>query len=379
MLRITLPVFAGAQILWWVAVGSWLRPIYRAIRYKRRGKRLDTDLAASAYAMSIRLPIYTLVLRTVLWAGSAATIGFFLTRLSDWEARNVLVLTAASALLSFSVNTVRSFWYQLILARLRAGLFSRVPPLRRFADSYKSELLFASMVTSGATAAAVVAFVYFSLPIAREQFVNILTTLPLGAAAALVAIVVNIRMSTKKLDAFLNDHLSETTEPLEEARSTRSERDAPKSGAAPGPTTIYRLSQVLPYRQAALNLAAWCLIGLAIAGAAPHRVSPRVRRQHLALWDHRGDRDWLVALSSNLAPRAHAIAPRPSHGAPPDPGARHSARPLFARQAARFVWRHGLVCLRSRAPLGLYSVQEAGHQLHQSAGRARHGLVAGGG
>ena len=260
MLRTALPVLAGAQVLWLVAVGSWIRPIYSAIRQKRRGRRLDTELAARAYSSSIRLPVYSLVLRTVLWTVSALAIGAFFVRNADWTARNVLVFAAGAALLSFSVSTLRSLWYQLVLNRLRAGLFAQMPPLRRYADSYKSELTFASMVTCGGTAAAAIAFVYFSFPIERAQFISVLTTLPVGVAVALAVILLNLRHSARKFDTFLTHQLGDEGDADDEASEQRP--------AAPGPTTIYRLSQVLPYRLAAIHALTWGVVGLAIATIA---------------------------------------------------------------------------------------------------------------
>src|SRR5688572_4480332 len=79
LLRIAIPVLAGAQLTWWAAVGSWLRPIYRAIQLKRRGQRLPDELALASYRGAWRLPRRALFLRTGLWIAVAVALGLFLT------------------------------------------------------------------------------------------------------------------------------------------------------------------------------------------------------------------------------------------------------------------------------------------------------------
>jgi hypothetical protein len=56
LIKIAVPVLIGAQITWWVAVGSWLTPIYRAIQLKRRGQRTPDELAIESYRAAWRVP-----------------------------------------------------------------------------------------------------------------------------------------------------------------------------------------------------------------------------------------------------------------------------------------------------------------------------------
>ena len=255
LLRVVVPVLAGAQLVWWLAAGSWLSAVYRANQEKRRGNRLSGDLAAAAYRTTIRAPIYALVLRTVLWAASAAVIGFFFTRFAGWTISKLTVLVAAAALLGFAAAAIRSFWYLLILNRLRANLFSTMPVARVFADSYRINLVFASVAVSGAAAAATFAFVYFSLPLDSAQLMSLLASLPICLAAVLVGVVVYSLRSTAPLEQFLRAQLDPSD-------------DEPDGEDAIGPTAVYRLSQSLPYRLAAVMVLAWVIIGGLLAYGA---------------------------------------------------------------------------------------------------------------
>jgi signal transduction histidine kinase len=261
LVRVALPVLAGAQAVWWLAVGSWLSPTYRAIREKRRGQRLGGDLAAAAYRTTIRMPLYVLVLRTLLWAVAAATVGLFLIRFSDWTTMDLIEIVGAATVLAFAASTVRAFWYGAILARIRLGLFASVPALRQFADSYRLALVLAVVAISGITGAAITAFVYFSLPIEANQFISVLATLPASMVVAIAAVVAYAIRVSRPLSLFLRAQL----EPPEDGDFEAGTR------GAPGPTAVYRLSQSLPYRLAAAQVAAWMLLGSLVGYAAQSR------------------------------------------------------------------------------------------------------------
>jgi signal transduction histidine kinase len=257
LLRVVVPVLAGAQLVWWLAAGSWLAAVHRAIQQKRRGNRLGGDLASAAYRITIRAPIYALILRTVLWAASAAVIGLFFTRFAGWSTSRLMVLVAAAALLGFAAAAIRSLWYLLILGRLRAQLFSSVPVVRVFADSHRVNLLFATVAVSGGTAAATFAFIYFSLPFETPQLMALLAMLPICLVAVLGGLSAYTLRKTARLTHFLRAQL----EPDEDGDDQE----------AIGPTAAYRLSQSLPYRLAAAMVCAWVMVGALIAYAARTR------------------------------------------------------------------------------------------------------------
>ena len=261
LLRVVLPVLTGAQIVWWLASGSWLSAVYRATQEKRRGNRLGGELAAAAYRNTIRAPLYALILRTTLWAISALVIGVFFIRFAGWTWSNLITLAAGATLLGFAAGAIRSFWYMLILTRLRGQLFSSIPAVRIFTDSYRFNLVLAAVVVSGATAASTVAFIYFSLPIDRSQFIAILGWLPIGVVVVLGGVIAHTIRRTAPISRFLYRQL----EPDEDDDDEN----------AIGPTAVYRLSQALPYRLAAATVASWVVVGAVIAYAA--RVEVRLQ------------------------------------------------------------------------------------------------------
>ena len=86
LVKIAVPVLVGAQITWWVAVGSWLTPIYRAIQLKRRGQRTPDELAIDSYRAAWRVPRRALLLRTALWIAVAAAHGLHWNHLGRADA-----------------------------------------------------------------------------------------------------------------------------------------------------------------------------------------------------------------------------------------------------------------------------------------------------
>ncbi|HUS66670.1 MAG TPA: ATP-binding protein [Kofleriaceae bacterium] len=265
LLRIAIPVLAGAQLTWWAAVGSWLTPIYRAIQLKRRGQRLPDELALSSYRGAWRVPRRALFLRTGLWIAVALALGFFLTRYGDWTSPQVVELAAVAGLHAFSVNLVRSVWYHAILYRLRGRLFASVPPLQRFADGYFEALVHVALVVSGCTAAAIVAFAYYFLPISLEQYLQLAVVVPVALLAALIGMALHAHRSRRLIDAYVRAG----------APPPAADRDPGDSmvGGAPSATSVYRRGQALPYRLALAHLALWATAGAVCAWVARSELS----------------------------------------------------------------------------------------------------------
>ncbi|HTE56895.1 MAG TPA: ATP-binding protein [Kofleriaceae bacterium] len=241
LLRVAIPVLAGAQLVWWAAIGSWAAPLYRAIHVKRRGQRLPDDLAEVAYRATWRLPRRALCLRAGLWIAIAVAHGLYLQRHADWTGKQVLELAATAGLCAFTVNLIRSAWYQLILARLRRRLFSGVPPLKEFADGYFGAIVHVAMVVSAATAAAIAAFTYYFLPSSFEQTLQLQLVIPAALLLALVGMTIVAHRSRRVIAQYLDGSTSER-----ETLSTR----------------VYRRAQGLAYRLAIAHLALWAVAAL---------------------------------------------------------------------------------------------------------------------
>src|SRR4051794_27075445 len=73
--RASLPAGIGGCIVWLGAPPTWLLPLWSAVVARRRGERVDKELAARAYRITFKGPIRVLLLRTSLWGGAAALTG----------------------------------------------------------------------------------------------------------------------------------------------------------------------------------------------------------------------------------------------------------------------------------------------------------------
>ncbi|HYU14855.1 MAG TPA: ATP-binding protein [Candidatus Acidoferrum sp.] len=238
LLRVALPALAGAQLTWWAAIGSWLSPIYRAIQVKRRGQRMPGELAEAAYRSSWRLPRRSLFLRTGLWMAVAGGHGLYLARYGDWTIRQLIEFIAVTGLCAFSVNLIRSIWYQTILARLRRRMFAGVPRLQQFADGYFGALIHVAMVVSAGTATAIAAFTYYFLPISFEQTLQLQLVIPSALLLALVGMTLVAHRSRRLVEVYL--------------RGSSAQREALSS-------RVYRRGQGLAYTLALAHISLWGL------------------------------------------------------------------------------------------------------------------------
>ncbi len=247
LIRIAVPVFAGATLVWWAAMATWLSPLYKAIHLRRKGKRLPKQLAAAAYRATWKVPLRAMLLRSFLWILVVAAHGIFLLRYSDWEPHNVLEMSSVAAVHAFATNMARAIWYAAILASVRERLFTGLTPVRRFADAYFGRLVMVAFVVCSGSMAAVAAFLYYFLPISLEQYVQILAYFPIALAVGMIVWAVVARRQTAPIDSYLALHLGSDTSPAEGVTDT-------------SPTTVYRRAQSLPYRLAGVSLGVWVVV-----------------------------------------------------------------------------------------------------------------------
>src|SRR5258706_998794 len=74
LLRTAVPVAIGAGVVWYAAVVTWFLPLWAAVAARRRGERVNKELAARAYRITLKGPVRALLLRTgVLTAAAALT------------------------------------------------------------------------------------------------------------------------------------------------------------------------------------------------------------------------------------------------------------------------------------------------------------------
>ena len=85
------------MLVWLAAITAWLLPLWAAVAARRRGERVNKELAARAYRITLKGPVRVLLLRTALWAGAACLTGVFLHIYQGWPLQRVAEITALAA------------------------------------------------------------------------------------------------------------------------------------------------------------------------------------------------------------------------------------------------------------------------------------------
>ncbi|MEO8706397.1 MAG: ATP-binding protein [Kofleriaceae bacterium] len=242
VLRTTLPVGIGACIVWLGAIGTWLMPLWAAVMARRRGERVDKELAARAYRITLKGPVRVLLLRTALWAGAAGLTGLFFHIYENWPLQRVAELTSLAALCAYIVSCVRAVWWAQIMSEVRQRLFAAGSPLKRFDDSHFRRFTLVAMIVAGGVLAAQSAFTKSFLPITPRQFLQLETYFPIATVIGIVAWAACARWMTADLRAYLAVSRGEKRE------------------MAPPAATIYKRAQALPYRLALMTIIVWVVI-----------------------------------------------------------------------------------------------------------------------
>jgi signal transduction histidine kinase len=245
LLRTALPVGVGAVVVWWAALATWLLPLWAAVGARRRGDKVNKDLAARAYRITLKAPVRVLLLRTGIWTASAALTGLFLHVYDSWPAERVAALTAIAAVHAYVISCVRAVWWAHILGEVRERLFAAGSPLRRFDDNHFRRFTLVAMIVAGGVLAAQAAFAYYFVPITREQYLELETYFPLATIAGLGAWTLFAKALTGDLRLYL----------------AASRGDPMMTSALPA-ATIYRRAQALPYRLALLTIVVWFVISV---------------------------------------------------------------------------------------------------------------------
>ncbi len=246
LLGTALPVGIGACIVWLAAITAWILPLWSAVGARRRGERVNKDLAARAYRITIKGPVRVLLLRTGLWAGAACLTGVFLHLYQDWPIQRVAEITAVAAVHAYVVSCVRAVWWAQILGDIRQRLFAAGSPLKKFDDSHFRRFLLVAMIVAGGVLGSQGAFAYYFV-LTREQYLQLQTFYPVAAIIGVCGWSLLARMFTFDLRRYLRQSRGEVVE------------------GAPPAASIYRRAQALPYRLALTTIAVWVVI--AITGA----------------------------------------------------------------------------------------------------------------
>jgi signal transduction histidine kinase len=250
LVRTALPVAIAALLIWSVAVIVWLWPLRAVVVARNHGTRPDPEAAGRADRFTQRAAVRALLLRTALWAGSAAITGFFFSRYARWRPHQVAELTAVAALHAYAVSCLRALWWHGILVSVREQLFRHTAKIRRFDVAHFRQLILVAMVVSGGILAAQAAFSYYFVPISFEQYLQLQTYMPVAAAIGLVLWTLIARGMTVGVRRYLRVARGETSIAVEPA------------------AIVYRRAQELPYKLALLTIGMWAVIaavGFAVA------------------------------------------------------------------------------------------------------------------
>jgi signal transduction histidine kinase len=244
LLRTALPVGIAAAFVWVLANAMWLWPLWLAVTARRQGEKVNKDLAARAYRITLKGPVRVLLMRTAVWTGAASLTGLFLWIYDDWSASRVAELTALTAIHSYVVSCVRAVWWAQIFGEIRARLFAAGSPLKKFDDSHFRRFLLVAMIVAGGVLAAQAAFAWYFVPIKKpEQYIQLQTYYPVATLVGLLAWTLFARMMTGDLRRYLAVSRGETRDAMPAAQ-------------------IFRRAQALPYRLALLTISVWFLIAL---------------------------------------------------------------------------------------------------------------------
>jgi signal transduction histidine kinase len=249
LLRTALPVGVVAVIVWWATTTAWLLPLWTAVSARRRGEKVNKELAARAYRITLKGPVRVLLLRTGIWTGAAALTGLFLYRYDSWPIHRVAELTSLAALHAYVVSCVRAVWWAQILGQVRTRLFAVGSPLKKFDDSHFWRFMLVAMIVAGGVLAAQAAFAYYFV-LKTQQYLQVETYFPVATLGGLVAWTLLARVLTSDLRRYLAASRGE-------AKSTTSD--------APPAAFIYRRAQALPYRLAMLTVGVWVVIAIGAA------------------------------------------------------------------------------------------------------------------
>lgn len=247
-LRIGVPVAVGATVAWVAITTAWLVPIRACVVAHRRGARAAKSLATRGYQACLHVPVRTLFGRTALWVLAASAVGAFLVRYQDWSSSRALALASLAGLHAAPLAAVRAAWLDRLLRGIRGRLFVVTPPIRTFTDEYFGRLL---LVSIGAAAGALItqaAFLYYFVPISFEHYLAIQTYLPAAAALAWGAWTMSAHVQTRPLVRYL----------------AAAGGDGGEAGAVGNATSVYRLTQNLPYRLAAVSIGVWLVVALVV-------------------------------------------------------------------------------------------------------------------
>jgi len=258
LVRTGLPVAIGCTIVWFAAIAAWLHPLWLAVTSRRRGERVNKELAARAYRTTLKGPVRVLLLRTVMWTAGSALTGTFLWMYQAWPIERVVELVAITAVHSYLISCIRAVWWAQILGELRNRLFAVGSPLRRFDDAHFRQFTLVAMIVAGGVLAAQAAFAYYLVPITRAQYRQFETFVPLATFLGVVTWAVLARIMTNDLRGYL----AASKDPGETPKEPR-EKAAPKPKGKVEPlpaAVIFKSAQALPYRFALLTILVWTVI-----------------------------------------------------------------------------------------------------------------------
>jgi signal transduction histidine kinase len=289
-----------AQLVWLLALRSWLAPFFVAARRRAQGEVLEPATREAAHRALLRLPSRALVLRVALFATCGLVLPLLLHLRAGFDADAVAACAAIAVAHGFGVSVFRALWYARIVDLGRAAVLPDLDDLQRFAGAYKQRLLLATTAVGVLGVTAIALFGWYFVPLNLEHFLRLETWQPLTLMALGLLWLLFVRRSFSPID----DYLAAALSPRPADHPTR---DDPRALRA------FKAAQTLPYRLAVSKLIARMLgfvllvvesvlffsidpenaalicgegamlsIGLALAEALWHRATLRPFLMHIA-------------------------------------------------------------------------------------------------
>ncbi|MSP16170.1 MAG: sensor histidine kinase [Myxococcales bacterium] len=252
------PALAVAQGVWLACQAFWLAPIRRALVSRQSTHPLAPARSAACYYALGALPLRTLLVRTLLFAGAAVVIASVLFARRFWPAERAISFCSIVAAHAFVIGTLRAAWTARVTRLLRDALFPGVSPLRQLRDRYFRRILLVSLLTGAVAYAALCSFTWFFLPLRPGEFLRLQIVVPGLLAAFTLLWYAYGRRARRPIDEYLDGQLAGELRRV----GPRADADA---------ILAWRTAQLLPYRLAAAKLAAW-VSASAVAALLGHQL-----------------------------------------------------------------------------------------------------------
>ncbi len=248
--RIFTPAFTVAFLLglvvWVLALRGWLLPLLRAADKRLAGRVLEREERAAAYDSILKFPKRAFALRVVMLGLSGITLAGLLYLRAGFPLERVFTVFAIASSHGFAISIFRAVIYARILERARLVVLPDLDDLRRFADTYKWQLLVVAFASGALGVAAIGTFTWFFIPLNLEHYLRLETYFPISVGVLCLLWGFYFKRIGGPIDRYLEAALA--PRPVDQPG-----RDDPRAILA------YRVAQAIPYKMALSKGTSWLM------------------------------------------------------------------------------------------------------------------------